>query len=155
MRIWKQGQIADEHNKNGGFTILEILIVLFLVMSLTAIVSKFSFKIAEAKELEQFFTQMQLDIQYIQTYSMNERQYIAMKIISPSNRYVIQKDFYTILYERPFPKGVEFLNAESSIHTLSYNTKGNVMSAGTIAFKTPQGKKKVVITLGRGRARVE
>ncbi|WP_155591547.1 competence type IV pilus minor pilin ComGD [Lysinibacillus cavernae] len=155
MPNWRQVQITDKRNKNGGFTILELLIVLFLVMSLTAIVSKFTFKIAETKELQRFFTQMQLDIQYLQTYSMNERQYIAMKIISPTNRYVIQKDFYTNLYERPFPKGVEFLNAESSIHTLIYNYNGNVMSAGTFAFKTPQGKKKVIITLGRGRARVE
>ncbi|MGG2073166.1 competence type IV pilus minor pilin ComGD [Lysinibacillus irui] len=142
-------------NKNGGFTLLEILIVLFLIMSLTAIVSKFSFKLAEMKELERFFTQMQLDIQYIQTYSMSQRQYIALKMESSTNRYVIQKDFYTTLYERPFPKGVEFLPAESSIHTLIYNYNGNVMSAGTIAFKTSWGKKKVIITIGRGRARIE
>ncbi|WP_016993965.1 hypothetical protein [Lysinibacillus boronitolerans] len=45
--------------------------------------------------------------------------------------------------------------AESSIQTLVYNYSGNVMAAGTMAFKTPQGKKKVIITLGRGRARIE
>lgn len=141
--------------KNGGFTILEMLVVLFLVMSLTAIVSKFSLKIAETKELERFFTQLQLDIQYIQTYSMSQRQYIALKMEGSTNRYTIQKDIYTHLYERSFPKGVEFLPAESSIQTLVYNYSGNVMTAGTMAFKTPQGKKKVIITLGRGRARIE
>ncbi|WP_342532948.1 competence type IV pilus minor pilin ComGD [Lysinibacillus sp. FSL K6-0057] len=143
------------NDKNGGFTILEMLVVLFLVMSLTAIVGKFSFKIAEAKEVERFFTQLQLDIQYIQTYSMSQRQYIALKMESSTNRYIIQKDFYTTLYERSYPKGIEFLPAESSIYTLIYNYSGNVMTAGTMAFKTPQGKKKVIITLGRGRARIE
>ena len=138
-----------------GFTILEMLIVLFLVMTLTAIVSKFSLKLAESKELERFFTQIQLDIQYIQTYSMNQRQYIAMKFESSTKRYVIQKDVYSNLYERPFPKGVEFLPSESSLYTVVYNYNGNILSAGTIAFQTPQGKKKVIITLGRGRARIE
>lgn len=95
-------------HKNGGFTIFEMLVVLFLVMSLTAIVSKFSLKIAETKELERFFTQLQLDIQYIQTYSMSQRQYIALKMDGSTNRYTIQKDIYTHLYERSFPKGLNF-----------------------------------------------
>jgi len=137
-----------ERQNELGFTILEMLIVLFLV-------SKFSLQLAESKELERFFTQIQLDIQYIQTYSMNQRQYIAIKFESSTRRYVIQKDAFSNLYERPFPKGVGFLPDESSIYTIVYNVNGNVRSAGTIAFQTPQGKKKVIITLGRGRARIE
>lgn len=43
-----------ERQNELGFTILEMLIVLFLVMSLTAIVSKFTLKLAESKELERF-----------------------------------------------------------------------------------------------------
>jgi len=144
-----------ERKNELGFTILEMLIVLFLVMSLTAIVSKFTLKLAESKKLERFFTQIQLDIQYIQTYSMNKRQYIAMKFESSTRRYVIQKDVFSNLYERPFPKGVEFSPDESSIYTIVYNVNGNVRSTGTLTFQTPHGKKKVIITLGRGRARIE
>ncbi|MEK5232482.1 competence type IV pilus minor pilin ComGD [Lysinibacillus sp. FSL K6-0232] len=142
--------------QEAGFTLLEMLIVLVIVMSLTAIVLKFSLKTAETRELERFFTQLQLDIQYIQTYSMNQRQYIAMTFEGgTANRYVIQKNAFTNIYERPFPKGVAFLPEESTMYMLVYNGKGNVMTAGTLSFKTPQGKKKVIITLGRGRARVE
>ncbi len=38
-----------------GFTLIEMLIVLFIVMCLTGIVTKLSLKIAETKELERFF----------------------------------------------------------------------------------------------------
>ncbi|KOS61862.1 MULTISPECIES: competence type IV pilus minor pilin ComGD [Lysinibacillus] len=138
-----------------GYTFIEMLIVLFIAMCLSAIVIKFSLKVAETRELERFFTQIQLDIQYIQTYSMNQREYISMKFESSSRRYIIKKDIFTQLYERPFPKGVEFMPVSSSVHTIIYNYNGNVMTAGTIYFKTPQGVKKVVITLGRGRSRVE
>jgi len=138
-----------------GYTLLEMLIVLFSVMCLTAIVMKYSLKQAEIKELERFFTQVQLDIQYIQTYSMHHREYISMKFESSTKRYIIKKDFYTHLYDRPFPKGVELMPASSSVQTIMYNYSGNVMTAGTVTFKTPQGIKRVVITLGRGRARVE
>ncbi|EON71680.1 hypothetical protein [Lysinibacillus sphaericus] len=47
------------------------------------------------------------------------------------------------------------MTAASTIQTIMYNYSGNVMNAGTLYFKTPQGIKKVVITLGRGRSRVE
>ncbi|MFJ7731534.1 competence type IV pilus minor pilin ComGD [Lysinibacillus sp. NPDC097231] len=138
-----------------GYTLIEMLIVLFVVMCLSAIVMKFSLNVAETKELERFFTQIQLDIQYIQTYSMHQREYISMKFESSTKRYIIKKDIYSNLYERPFPKGVEFMPASSSVQTIMYNYNGNVMTAGTITFNTPQGIKRVIITLGRGRSRVE
>lgn len=138
-----------------GVTFVEMLIVLFIVMCLSAIVIKYSVKAEETREIERFFTQIQLDIQYIQTYSMHKREYISIKFEGSSKRYIIKKDFYTELYERPFPKGVEVVLSSSSINTIIYNYNGNVMTPGTVYFKTPQGTKKVVITLGRGRSRVE
>lgn len=145
----------DDIKSERGYTLIEILIVLFIVMCLSAIVVRYSAKAAENRELEQFFTQIQLDIQYIQTYSMDQREYISIKFESSSNRYIIKKDIFTELFERPFPKGVEFLPSSSSINTIIYNFNGNVITPGTLSFKTPQGIKKVVITLGRGRSRVE
>ncbi|QDP99242.1 type II secretion system protein [Lysinibacillus fusiformis] len=138
-----------------GFTLIEMLIVLFVVMCLTGIVTKISLKVAEIKELERFFTQIQLDVQFIQTYSMQQREYVSMKFESPPHRYIIKKDFYTNYYERPFPKGVELMTASSTIQSIMYNYNGNIINAGTLYFKTPQGIKKVVMTLGRGRSRVE
>lgn len=138
-----------------GYTLVEIVLVLFVVMTLTAIVTKFSLQVVEAKEIERFFSQIQLDLQYIQTYSMHEKEYIFMKFEGSSNRYSIKKDFYTNVYIRPFPKGVELLSDRSTVQTIRFNFKGNVMTPGTVYFKTPMGTKKVVITLGRGRARVE
>ncbi|MGE7912236.1 competence type IV pilus minor pilin ComGD [Lysinibacillus xylanilyticus] len=145
----------DAVKSERGFTFVEMLFVLFIVMCLSTIVVKYSLKAAETRELEQFFTQIQLDIQYIQTYSMHKGEYISMKFESSSKRYIIKKDIFTELFERPFPKGVEVIPSSSSIYTIIYNFNGNVMTPGTVYFKTPQGTKKIVITLGRGRSRVE
>ncbi|MFF2795120.1 competence type IV pilus minor pilin ComGD [Lysinibacillus xylanilyticus] len=145
----------DAVKSERGYTFVEMLFVLFIVMCLSTIVVKYSLKAAETRELEQFFTQIQLDIQYIQTYSMHKGEYISMKFESSSKRYIIKKDIFTELFERPFPKGVEVIPSSSSIYTIIYNFNGNVMTPGTVYFKTPQGTKKIVITLGRGRSRVE
>jgi len=145
----------DAVKSERGYTFVEMLFVLFIVICLSTIVVKYSLKAAETRELEQFFTQIQLDIQYIQTYSMHKGEYISMKFESSSKRYIIKKDIFTELFERPFPKGVEVIPSSSSIFTIIYNFNGNVMTPGTVYFKTPQGTKKIVITLGRGRSRVE
>ncbi len=145
----------DAVKSERGYTFVEMLFVLFIVICLSTIVVKYSLKAAETRELEQFFTQIQLDIQYIQTYSMQQGEYISMKFESSSKRYIIKKDIFTELFERPFPKGVELIPTSSSIYTIIYNFNGNVMTPGTVYFKTPQGNKKIVITLGRGRSRVE
>jgi len=145
----------DAVKSERGYTFVEMLFVLFIVICLSTIVVKYSLKAAETRELEQFFTQIQLDIQYIQTYSMHKGEYISMKFESSSKRYIIKKDIFTELFERPFPKGVEVIPSSSSIYTIIYNFNGNIMTPGTVYFKTPQGTKKIVITLGRGRSRVE
>jgi len=145
----------DAVKSERGYTFVEMLFVLFIAICLSTIVVKYSLKAAETRELEQFFTQIQLDIQYIQTYSMQQGEYISMKFESSSKRYIIKKDIFTELFERPFPKGVELIPTSSSIYTIIYNFNGNVMTPGTVYFKTPQGTKKIVITLGRGRSRVE
>ncbi|WP_328009335.1 competence type IV pilus minor pilin ComGD [Lysinibacillus xylanilyticus] len=145
----------DAVKSERGYTFVEMLFVLFIVICLSTIVVKYSLKAAETRELEQFFTQIQLDIQYIQTYSMQQGEYISMKFESSSKRYIIKKDIFTELFERPFPKGVEVIPSSSSIYTIIYNFNGNVITPGTVYFKTPQGTKKVVITLGRGRSRIE
>lgn len=138
-----------------GFTLIEMLLVLFIVMCLTGIVTKISLKVAEAKEIERFFAQLQLDIQYIQMSSMLLQGDVSMRFESPTNRYLIRKDMNTIYYERPFPKNVEFVPGRSTFVILRYNANGNVSRAGTLLFYTPQGEKKVIITLGAGRVRVE
>ncbi|QPQ30104.1 competence type IV pilus minor pilin ComGD [Lysinibacillus sp. JNUCC 51] len=145
----------DAVKSERGYTFVEMLFVLFIVICLSTIVVKYSLKAAETRELEQFFTQIQLDIQYIQTYSMQQGEYISIKFESSSKRYIIKKDIFTELFERPFPKGVELIPSSSSIYTIIYNFNGNVMTPGTVYFKTPKGTKKIVITLGRGRSRVE
>ena len=138
-----------------GYTLLEMVMVLFIVMSLTAIVTKLSVKVAEAKEVERFFMQMQLDLHYLQTYSMHHKDYIFIKFEPHLQRYSIKKDFFTTVYTRPFPKGVELLTEGTNVYTVRFNFIGNMMTPGTLYFHTPHGLKKVVITLGRGRMRVE
>lgn len=138
-----------------GFTLLEMLFVLFIVMCLTGVVTKMSMKVSEAKEIERFFTQLQLDIHFTQMTSLERKEYFFIRFDGQTKSYSIKDHSNKNIYERIFPKNVEFLSSLSTLVTILYNENGNVSKAGTIYFKTPYGNKKVVITLGVGRVRVE
>ena len=144
-------RIEDEQ----GFTLIEMLLVLFVVMCLTGIMTKMSMKVSEAKEIEHFFTQVQLDIQFIQMASVEQKDNYSIKFLAPATYYIIKKNSNIDVYERPYPKNVEFLSGKSTFVTFTYKANGNVSKAGTLFFKTPIGEKKVVVTLGAGRVRIE
>ncbi|GLC88717.1 competence type IV pilus minor pilin ComGD [Lysinibacillus piscis] len=138
-----------------GFTLLETLLVLFIMICLSTLIVKFSFSIAEKREIDRFFKQMQLDIQYTQIYNMHRREYLEMRFEESARHYGVKKDLYTYVYKRPYPKGVEFAPSPSTIIAIRYTNTGSIVNAGTLIFRTPYGTKRVILTLGRGRARVE
>ena len=144
-------QIKNEQ----GFTLIEMIFVLFIVMSLTGIVTKLSMKVSEVKEIERFFTQLQLDVHFTQMVSMERKEYFFIRFNDKTKSYSINDYKNDIFYERNFPKNTELLTGLSTIVQILYNENGNVSKAGTIYFKTPYGNKKVVVTLGVGRVRVE
>ena len=145
-----------KHIKNEqGFTLLEMIFVLFIVMCLTGIVTKLSMKVSEAKEIEHFFTQLQLDIHFTQMVSIERKEYFFIRFDGKTKSYSINDYKNEVFYERNFPKNTELLTSLSTLVLILYNENGNVSKAGTIYFKTPYGNKKVVITLGVGRVRVE
>ena len=138
-----------------AFTLIEMLFVLFIVMCLTGIVTKMSMKVSEAKEIERFFTQLQLDIHFTQMTSIEKKEYFFIRFNGQTKSYSIKDYSNKNIFERTFPKNVDFLSSVSTLITILYNEKGHVSKAGTLYFKTPYGIKKVVITLGVGRVRVE
>ncbi|MEG0260321.1 MAG: competence type IV pilus minor pilin ComGD [Lysinibacillus sp.] len=137
-----------------GFTLIEMLLVLFVVMSLTGIVMKLTIKTAEDKEMERFLTQLQLDIQYIQIDAMQRDTSLFIKFEEVPESYVVKKDFKTVLYRRLLPKNVTFART-STLKTIHFTPTGNVRQFGSLIFITPKGNKRVTINIGKGRMRID
>lgn len=85
--------------------------------------------------------QMQLDLHYLQTYSMHHKDYIFIKFEPHLQRYSIKKIFYNCIYS-PLSKEVELLTEGTNVYTVRFNFIGNMMTPGTLYFHTPLGLKK-------------
>lgn len=59
-----------------GFTLIEMLLVLFIVMVVSSFVYKISLTITEKQVIDQFLNQVQLDIQSMQALAIEEKKTI-------------------------------------------------------------------------------
>ena len=139
--------------ENGGFTFIEMLLVLTIVGMITTIVSHFALSISEKRNIDQFFTQVIYDIQRVQALAIEEEKSIQI-LFSDSNRY---SAYYELggekIFVRNFPEEVK-LNIFSNLKKFYIQPNGDVSQFGTIIFHTPNGERKLIVNIQEGRLRL-
>lgn len=141
--------MSDEN----GFTFLEMLLVLFIVMLFTSIVFSFSIQYSEKKVIDYFMHQVQLDILRAQATAIEEQQRIEFWF-GDNNRYKIYNEFGFTYEEKPFPEGITLIK-ESNLKVLKFSPFGEVNSFGKVRFLTSEGEKVLTIHIHKGRIRYE
>ena len=136
-----------------GFTLIEMLLVLFIVLLFSAIAFKFTIQYSEKRVIEQVITQLQLDILTAQAKAIEEQQSVQIKF-SVDNRYVMFNEFGTIYVERNLPEEIKF-NILSNLQRIWFTSLGEVVGFGTIRFNTSEGEKVLIINIHKGRIRYE
>ncbi|MFC5559264.1 competence type IV pilus minor pilin ComGD [Ureibacillus thermophilus] len=134
-----------------GFTLLEMLLVLMIVLLIGGITSSFSIKVTEKMIVDQFFHQLKLDIQMAQMWAI-EHEKSCYVSFSSAKKYKIFHQMNEVLLEREIPELITFSNL-STLSTLSINSKGIVRNFGTLTFHTPDGVKLLIINIDKGRIR--
>lgn len=138
---------------NQGYTLIEMLIVLFIIVTISSLVFQFTIKITEKRVVEQFFSQVMLDFQRVQALAIEEGRTITFVFID-NNTY---KAYYDLggnsILEKSFPKGIE-LNIYSNLKKIEFHPSGEVGKFGTILFNTPFGEKRLIVNMQKGRLRL-
>lgn len=135
-----------------GFTLIEMLLVLFIVMIVSSIVFQISFKLSEKQVINHFFKQIQFDLQRMQSLAIETGE-TTMVIFVDNNTYIGYQDFGEVVFEKSFPPGVE-LNKYSNLKKIHYNSKGEVIKFGTVMFHTINGEKSLIINIEKGRVKL-
>lgn len=136
-----------------GFTLIEMLLVLFIVIVVSSFVYKISLTITEKQVINQFFNQVQLDIQSMQALAIEEKKTINV-LFSDNNTY---KAYYSLdgkkIFERSFPSIVQ-LNIYSNLKNIVIYPNGEVVNFGKIIFYTPFGERQLIVNIQKGRMRI-
>ncbi|MFF2754337.1 competence type IV pilus minor pilin ComGD [Psychrobacillus sp. NPDC058041] len=136
-----------------GFTLIEMLLVLAIVMTITSsVIFIATSKFVEIEE-KRFIRQFQLDVQSIQSVAIAEEKYAYLNFFNGGTKYVA-KSANTILFESEMPAGYR-LSTESNLKEIGFHPNGSIKDFGTLIFETKKGSKKVILYIGRGRMNYE
>lgn len=136
-----------------GFTLIETILVLSIVMVITSAIIFVTSGKMEEKEDRRFFRQLHLDMQKMQAIAMGETKYTSIKFAENGTKYRGQSEA-DILFEYELPEHIR-LSSDSKLKEITFHPNGMVRQFGTLVFETKIGFKNVTVHIGSGRLNYE
>lgn len=136
-----------------GFTLLEMLLVLFIVLLISSIVFQITMKVTERHEVDQFFQQLLFDIQEMQALAIEKEESIIIQFNTnqyKAYRYLVEGE---IILQKDMPENIQF-DISNNIKRIRISPNGEVAEFGSIIFKTPFGQTNLIIYIKEGRMRL-
>ncbi|WP_145990743.1 MULTISPECIES: type II secretion system protein [Planomicrobium] len=134
---------------NKGFSLLEVVIVLALLMATIGIGLPAYNQIAVQKEEERFFQLLKNDIYFAQTEAYRSGLSVSV-MFREVGRYDLVQNQFSPISSREFPDSV-ILQKTSNLSSIGYWSNGSVIASGTLRFLTSTGERTIVVHLGKGR----
>lgn len=131
-----------------GFSLLEVLVVLFIWSILLLLVVPINHSIVETQQEEYFFKTFAYDVLYTQSLSTTTKDYVQINLYE--DRYIIRKGYKgEILLSQNLPSG--WVIKSKTYHTISFDDKGRIRMPGTFYIQTKKREYAVVFPFGKGR----
>lgn len=160
MKVLSLKNQLDQINRQSGYTLVEMMVVVTVFTLMTAIVLISFRPLSEAKTADNFIEQVQDDLYYAQSLAVSRRETVRFQF-HPDDYYyriksgsVLEDDYVKL--KRHYSEAIKVTKGSGSLGLeVSFNRNGNVGQAGTILFDTKKGKYKLVFNVGEGRFYVE
>ncbi|MCH4569710.1 competence type IV pilus minor pilin ComGD [Bacillus sp. ES1-5] len=137
--------------KQKGFTLLEMLLVLFAISVLSMVTYFNVHSLHEKQKLEQFLRQFSNDILYMQQLAINRQKHYTLRWYKDRHTYYIGElsENLTII-KREYDSDIQ-IDLNTFPNPMTYNSSGNINRGGTILLSYRSYKYEIVFQLGRGR----
>ncbi|MFJ7971429.1 competence type IV pilus minor pilin ComGD [Psychrobacillus sp. NPDC096389] len=136
-----------------GFTLIETILVLSIVMVITSSIVYVTTSKLEETEERRFFRQFHLDMQRLQSIAIAESKYTHIYFDGNGTKYIGGLSDAP-LFEYKLPKHMR-LSFNSNLKRVSFHPNGTVSQFGTLYFETGTGHKTVTIYIGGGKVNYE
>ncbi|MFD1736527.1 competence type IV pilus minor pilin ComGD [Bacillus salitolerans] len=143
-----------KHNQY-GFTLLEMLIVLSIVFTLST-ATYFSLQSTYEKQvIHHFLKQFQEDIWLAQEYAISHSSYVDIMFLHSNNLYQLrEKGFGKLIMSRAFHPRIK-IQLLTMTNPITFTPNGNINRAGSLYVIFNDQRYKVIFLLGRGRFYIE
>ncbi|WP_112181301.1 competence type IV pilus minor pilin ComGD [Paraliobacillus zengyii] len=139
-------------NKDSGFTIIELLIVLSILSILLVIGTTFHIKTYQTYQFNRWYQIFESDIMFMQQQTIASMGSFYMLIKPSSHTYEIRNGgLGEIIIERPIPDTWE-IKLDTLTMPLSFSTNGTVKQPGKFQIRTPSNSYDITFPFGKGRS---
>ncbi|MBH0348872.1 MULTISPECIES: comG operon protein ComGD [Bacillus] len=137
--------------KQKGFTLLEMLLVLFAISVLSMVTYFNVYSLYEKQKIEQFLRQFSNDILYMQQLAINRQKHYTLRWHKDRHMYYIGESSTDLsIIKREYDSDIQ-LDLNTFPNPMTYNPSGNINRGGTILLSYQSYKYEIVFQLGRGR----
>ncbi|HFO1049787.1 MULTISPECIES: comG operon protein ComGD [Bacillus cereus group] len=137
--------------KQKGFTLLEMLLVLFAISVLSMVTYFHVHSLYEKQKIEQFLRQFSNDILYMQQLAINRQKHYTLRWHKDRHMYYIgESSTDHSIIKREYDSDIQ-LDLNTFPNPMTYNPSGNINRGGTILLSYRSYKYEIVFQLGRGR----
>lgn len=137
-----------DNNLKNGFTLLEVLIVLFITSILVLLVVPMNFIHLENQQEKYFFETLAFDVLYTQSLSTSTKDYVQINLYE--DRYTIRRGYRAeVILTRTIPSGWKI--KKKLLHTISFDDKGRIRNPGNFIIQTNHREYTIVFPFGKGR----
>ncbi|MGE7759276.1 competence type IV pilus minor pilin ComGD [Peribacillus sp. NPDC097895] len=145
---------VNVQHSNGGYTLTETLIVLFIFVLLISLSPNLYPSFTKGMENRLFLSQLKDDLFYAQQYAISHESLVYLHFDNTNKIYTVSSFYDGIVLERKIPKDIHFLSGTLGF-SFHFNQYGNASKAGTLTIDTSKGNYKFVLNIGKGRFRIE
>lgn len=137
---------------NKGYTLLEVLLIIFIIMAVLTVTFMNLSPLIKAKKLERFIDQMENDILYAQNYAISRSSAVKLYFYGDKPEYEIRLGGLenSLLLKRQYDRNISLLLTTLPI-PVDFKSNGNIGRGGTMEVSYNGMKYKVVFLLGSGR----
>ncbi|PIE96871.1 comG operon protein ComGD [Bacillus fungorum] len=137
--------------KEKGFTLLEMLLVLFAISVLSMATYFNVHSLYEKQKIEQFLRQFSNDILYMQQLAINRQKHYTLRWHKDRHMYYIGESSTNLsIIKREYDSDIQ-IDLNTFPNPMTYNPSGNINRGGTILLSYRSYKYEIVFQLGRGR----
>ena len=137
--------------KQQGFTLLEMLLVLFAISILSMVTYFNVHSLYEKQKIEQFLRQFSNDILYMQQLAINRQKHYTLRWHKDRHMYYIGDSSTNLsIIKREYDSDIQ-IDLNTFPNPMTYNPSGNINRGGTILLSYRSYKYEIVFQLGRGR----
>lgn len=136
--------------RESGFTFLELILVLAIMTTLTAVIIPLGDRWIQKKTEADAIQSLILEIQSIQSYAIANNVNTWMIFGDNGKEYISTASPGKVLSKKTFPDGISKL-PNSPLSGIGFTGHGNITKLGTLTIKTPSGPVQLRFQFQRGR----